>query len=384
MKKNFVSKALSLAMIGMLLTVTACGNKTEAVTSPTEESTKAQEKNNENIGNPWVEITADEANEIIPRLFVAPEGSTDQVWMKNEALSDTEKGLSPLIQLGFTLEGDKFTARAQMGADENADIAGNYVEWAEGPDDVTLATWGAGDMAGKTYRAVTGDGYLDQITWYDPEIGIQYSLSVAAADLDGFDIQSVAEAMAPAEEFMPGSFVEENAGKETFDSFDELISYLKGDNGYTYFELEGYDGKLLAVTEGTFDDQDGHNAAMEATFYGEKDGQIRFFGNAFSGGTAYPIRCDGTLVYNAGNHEYNSQFMNPEGDALMVKDYIYENFDENGTASYSGFQRETNSSDTKDIPSDPKEAEKLFESLINEMEKKEVMDFTVAGSDGQK
>ena len=50
-------------------------------------------------------------------------------------------------------------------------------------------------MEGKMYRAINDSGYIDLITWYDVEIGIKYSLSVAAKDLDGFDIQAVAEQM---------------------------------------------------------------------------------------------------------------------------------------------------------------------------------------------
>ena len=50
-------------------------------------------------------------------------------------------------------------------------------------------------MQGKSYRAADDQGYMDLITWYDIEIGIAYSLSVGAKDLDGFDLQAVAEQM---------------------------------------------------------------------------------------------------------------------------------------------------------------------------------------------
>ena len=198
-----------------------------------------------------------------------------------------------------------------------------------------------------------------------------------ASETEDNDTVSMTENVAPSEEFMPGSFVEEAAGKGTFESYDELLSYLKKDNGYAFFELEGYDGKLLAVTEQTFDDLEGHRAAIEATFYGETDGQVRFVGNAFSDGTAYPIRCDGKVIYSGGNHEFNSEFMNKDGNALIVKDYMVVDYDENGEASYYGFHRETNTSEDEDIPSDPAEAEKVFDSLFAEMGDKEVMDFTV-------
>ncbi len=48
-------------------------------------------------------------------------------------------------------------------------------------------------------RERNDSGYLDLITWYDIEIGIAYSLTTAAADLDGFDIQAVAEQMYSAD-----------------------------------------------------------------------------------------------------------------------------------------------------------------------------------------
>ncbi len=36
---------------------------------------------------------------------------------------------------------------------------------------------------------------VDLLTWYDYEIGIAYSVSVEADDLDGFDLEAIAEQM---------------------------------------------------------------------------------------------------------------------------------------------------------------------------------------------
>ena len=348
--------------------------------SAAQEASEAGEEGQQvGMANPWVNITAEEAHEIIPRLFIPPAGAEQVEWLKCEELADADKGIGPMVQLSFMLDGLSFTARAQTGVEEKTDIGGNFVEWTVGPEDETLSNWGGGSMQAQTYRCINDNGYLDQINWYDVEIGIQYSLSTADKDLDGFDIIAVAESMAPPEEeeFMPGSFVEEAAGKETFDSYDDLISFLKKGNGYTYFELEGYKGKLLAVTESTFDDAEGHKAASEATFYGDVGGKIRFVGNAFSDGTDYPIRCDGKVIYSAAGNEFNSEFMNPTGDALIVKDYIHVDFSQSGEASYTGFQRKDNTSEGDDISTDPAEAEKLFNSLVEEMKGKPVMDFTV-------
>ncbi len=147
------------------------------------------------MANPWVEITEEEAVTLVDRLFTSPYGAEVQAWLKCESLGDPAKYISPMVQLSFSMQDMNFTARAQQGISEDEDISGIYTEWTEGPEDVTLANWGGGHMQGKIYRSVNDTGYIDLITWYDVEIGISYSLSVAAEDLDGFDIQAVAEQM---------------------------------------------------------------------------------------------------------------------------------------------------------------------------------------------
>ncbi len=180
--------ALLLAAVFVLGTLTGCSAKKEAPVSQEEE-------NSVGMANPWVDITEDEAKEIIPQLFKVPEGAESLGWMKCEDLGDPKKGISPLVQLSFSMDNLYFTARAQMGAAEGTDIGGNYVEWTVGPEDVTLSNWGGGNMKGKYCRSVNDSGYVDEMTWYDAEKGILYCLSVAAEDLDGFDLQAVVESM---------------------------------------------------------------------------------------------------------------------------------------------------------------------------------------------
>ena len=177
------------------------------------------------LANPWVDITEDVAKETCARLFKAPEGAEIQGWSMCEALGDPDKNIGPLIQLAYSLDGKNFNARAQYGAAEDTDIAGNYFDWTVGPEDVTLANWGEGHMQGKTYRHIGETGYVDQITWYDIEVGISYSLSVAAADLDGFDIQAIAEQMYPGDEAIYGDIPDDDDAataaivQETADGF---------------------------------------------------------------------------------------------------------------------------------------------------------------------
>ena len=188
MKRITVLLCLSIMVVAVFA---GCGKKAE----PAVETAGEEEENQVGMGNPWVDITEEDAVKLCTRLFKAPEGAKEQVWSKNENLGDPKKNLGPLVQLRFVLDGMEFTARAQQGAADGDDISGIYAEWTAGPDDVTLANWGGGNMSGKTYRSISDGEYTDLITWYDIEIGIKYSLCVTAKDLDGFDIQAVAEQM---------------------------------------------------------------------------------------------------------------------------------------------------------------------------------------------
>lgn len=215
MKKRIV--ALIGVCILSVCTVCGCGNSAESAASGVPKEPIATEIQSETaeadpetdsesaegdvvgVAGSWVDISEDEAKTLVTRLFKAPEGAEVMGWMKCEELGDPSKYISPVVQLDFELDNMIFTARAQQGAAEDTDIAGVFADWTVGPEDVTLANWGEGNMQGKMYRSINDTGYIDLITWYDIEIGISYSLSVAAADLDGFDIQAVAEQMYSAD-----------------------------------------------------------------------------------------------------------------------------------------------------------------------------------------
>ena len=146
------------------------------------------------MANPWHEITEEEAEASCDRLFKAPEGAENIIWSQMGDTADPINGSFPLLQLDFDLDRLHYTARAQEGTGEDADISGIWYDWTV-VDEVTLANWGDGLMKGKVYRWRTDKETVDLCTWYDIEIGISYTLSTAAPDLDGFDIQAIAEAM---------------------------------------------------------------------------------------------------------------------------------------------------------------------------------------------
>lgn len=210
MKKKLISLTCIIGMTASLLA--GCAAAAPAATEPAaepaaeeaaEEAAETEEGDEMGLvgmANPWVVITEEEAAASCDRLFTAPEGASDIEWRMLEGSEADSAVDRPLLQLSFTM-GDpalNFTARAQQGIPEDTDIAGNFVEWTV-EDEATLANWGEGHMPAKYCRSVNDSGMVDQISWYDVEIGILYTLSTSAADLEGFDLQAVAEAMYTAD-----------------------------------------------------------------------------------------------------------------------------------------------------------------------------------------
>lgn len=173
---------------------------------------------------------------------------------------------------------------------------------------------------------------------------------------------------------IPNSFVEEQSGKTEFDSYDDLISNLTAGQAYAYITLTGYEGDVLLITDQTYDDK-GSTAAMMADIYLENNGKVTYASIVGGSGTAYPVRYADGVLYTAGAHEVSSYFVSEETQGVMVKDYVTESFDENGTASYTGFLREKNTFDNdEDIDTD---SDQIFMEKMEEYGAAAVVDFTV-------
>ena len=203
MKKNY----LEIAGIIFLMTALAgCGaaptqeapeeqaEETAALETEIAEESGTEAEQEVGMENPWREITEEEAEEAVPNLFKVPDEADVLAWTMLDDASEANGISDPMVDLQFSMDDMIFDARAQVTGDEYMDLSGLNYEWTA-EDETTLAGWGEGHMSAKTYRSINDSGMIDLITWYDTEIGISYSLSVAAADLEGFDIQAVAEQM---------------------------------------------------------------------------------------------------------------------------------------------------------------------------------------------
>ena len=173
-----MKKATVLAVLILALALSACGKKDEPPQT----------------GNPWREITEAEAKEICPASFRMPEGAQNAQWTVLESAADPSGVPGPLVQLSFDLDGNRFHAREQVTGDSAIDQSGMYYEWTAQLDGA-LRTWN--DLPCVCYRFIGDEGYADLCTWYDADAGVSYSVSVTAEDLDGFDLQAIAEFMHP-------------------------------------------------------------------------------------------------------------------------------------------------------------------------------------------
>ncbi len=190
MKKRILTLTL---ITGLMLGAAACG-KTETVLEAESQVTSdntVKPAGSATVANPWRDCTEEEASQFAPNGFSAPEGATNVKWSIMEQPIDALPGT--MVQLSFDLDGTAMTAREQaVPGEEIVDISGMYYDW-DYSGDGTMANWGDGNMPYKDYGYVGDDEYVDVICWFDIETGYAYSLSAQAKDLDGFDIQAVAE-----------------------------------------------------------------------------------------------------------------------------------------------------------------------------------------------
>ena len=245
MKKKF----LVLASVMMLALATGCGKEEKESETTTEATTQAVTATEEAVGgdqvaNPWKAITEDEAIAKIPRLFKAPDDAEDVKW----SVMESEETKEPMVQLDFERDDTDFTARAQVGGKEE-DISGMYYEWTA-KEDVTLSNWGDGNMPAKLY-VYSDNGAVENmlITWFDVEVGINYSLGATGKDLDGLDLSAVADQMYIDREATAGD--SEPAVEDGQNPVMNIIGKYGCDRATMTIEAQGTDEAKINVTWGS-------------------------------------------------------------------------------------------------------------------------------------
>ena len=225
-----MKKVISVFVLLMLLLLAACGQKEAPAQTTGSKSTQ--------MANPWRDITEAEAKTVYPQTFTLPDGAENAAWRVMESA-----GTPALLELGFELNGLKFTARQQQTGNRDADLSGMYYTWTA-QDSMPLRN----GLSGTMYRCIDEDGYADLCVWYDEASGVSYSLGVTAKDLDGFDLQAVAEALFPP--VMPSAeeqkrILEENRSLWAFDEGEYAPDWY-----YTFTDLD-HNGLLEVLSAST-------------------------------------------------------------------------------------------------------------------------------------
>lgn len=160
----------------------------------------------------------------------------------------------------------------------------------------------------------------------------------------------------------PMNWFEERVGKTSFESYDEIIGLLEGDEAYAYVEVKGYDGKVLMISDYSYDYGDGVFATTEASIYSMKPSGVCTGDSIFlSGGTGSPVAIDDAgIIYTANHREVGKQCYGNNGTdipAIMYMESVAcETIEEDGTpVNITGFIRTNNdliNDDIKDIEND--------------------------------
>ena len=181
----------------------------------------------------------------------------------------------------------------------------------------------------------------------------------------------------------PSNAFEERVGKTSFDSYDEIIGLLEGDEAYALVDIKGYDEKVLLVAESVYDDLLGHMATTEATPYTIKaNGKATADSLLLSGGTATPLAMDKDgVVFTATHQEIGKQCYGDNGtdnkSVMMMASVYAEELDDNGVPkNVSGFTRTKNSVVDDDSVFLNGDEVELWTQLWDEYAKAEPISFT--------
>ena len=194
-----------------------------------------------------------------------------------------------------------------------------------------------------------------------------------------------AKAGIPEGEFIPSNSFEERVGRDTFDSYDEIIGLLKAPEGYAFVDIKGADEPVLVLAMETFGGKElGYNGALEAYPYLKgADGKVRAGSGFFTISTGTPIAVsDDGIVYCATHNTMTTLCIGENGTAnkgIMCMKYVYTEYGEDGKpATFGGFVRTKNTVVNNDGKQIAENDEAAFKQAFAEYEKCTVIDFKIA------
>lgn len=125
-------------------------------------------------------------------------------------------------------------------------------------------------------------------------------------------------------------------GKESEDDaavYEKTIGGLEDNELFVMIDTNAPLPVLLVTTQ-VYEDGTGKQAALACDVYYPVDNEVKNIGTIVSMGTAYPVSYDETGIYAASGHGMQ-RFEVEKSGTLTLAEGIYEQFDENGNATYT-------------------------------------------------
>lgn len=319
----------------------------------------------ENNLAPKVEEVVEEVKEEITEVTEIPEEKED-----NTGDEAADYDLTGVYQYSYTeeIEGEesKFFSYLIL----NSDGTGYWsvqdlvpIEW-NNDEVIVLGESHKFDYDEEEYRIILHEEFGDE----------NYDYLVGSDPIEFVQFMNEPEYMWSYETTFYSSFVEERAEKNWFKSYDEVISYLEPGEGYAYAKVIGYPEDVLLFSD-TIKEVDGQPVANQAFIYAMVNDRVVYVSVSYCTIEDNVVRIADGLLYTREENQVETDFFTEDGAGVMVKDYLYVNENEDGTVSYAGFKRETNSFDEDNMSEDI--TEKDYNDLVAAYESAEPVVFTV-------
>lgn len=125
-----------------------------------------------------------------------------------------------------------------------------------------------------------------------------------------------------------------NKSEEYSAMYGETIAGLEDDELFAIIETEA-SSPVLLVTSQFYEDGSGNQASIWCDVYYPVSEDVKKIGTIESLGTAYPVSYDKEGLYAASGHGMQRFEIDEKNGTIILAEGIYEQFDENGNASYT-------------------------------------------------
>ena len=136
------------------------------------------------LANPWEDVTVDRLRQLSGMYFNVPEDA--------EKIAYRWYGSEKLAEIQFLWNGEEYCLRSQPVVPDDSgllpDISGMYYDWT---NEIGTSVGGCPGTLGQAQS--DAGSWVERCLWYDSAMGLTYSLSVIAADVDGLDLTAIAE-----------------------------------------------------------------------------------------------------------------------------------------------------------------------------------------------